>query len=78
MTWAEIKGAILSLKMDYLEEIEFFDLYRSKQIGQGKKSIAFRLIFRTNDRTLRNDEVDVCQEEILKTLENSLNLKLRS
>lgn len=78
ITWAEIKGSIDTLKMDYLEEIEFFDLYRSKQIGQGKKSIAFRLIFRANDRTLRNDEVDVCQDEILKTLENSLNIRLRS
>lgn len=76
--WSEIKGAILSLKMEYLEEIEFFDMYRGKQIGQGKKSIAFRLVFRANERTLRNDEVDVCQEKILKTLENSLNLRLRS
>jgi phenylalanyl-tRNA synthetase beta chain len=78
ITWAEIERSINSLKMDYLEGIEFFDLYRSKQIGQGKKSIAFRLIFRANDRTLRNDEVDVCQEKILKTLEHSLNLKLRT
>ncbi len=78
VTWAEIRGTINSLKMDHLKEVEFFDMYRGKQIGQGKKSIAFRLIFRANDRTLRNDEVDVCQEEILKTLKNSLNLRLRS
>ncbi|MDR4504597.1 MAG: phenylalanine--tRNA ligase subunit beta [Candidatus Scalindua sp.] len=78
ITWAEIKGCILSLKMDYLEGIEFFDMYRGKQIGPGKKSIAFRLIFRADNRTLRNEEVDVCQEKLLKTLENSLNLRLRS
>ncbi|MCP5004433.1 MAG: phenylalanine--tRNA ligase subunit beta [Planctomycetes bacterium] len=78
IAWAEIRGCIISLEMEYLKDIIFFDMYRGKQIGQGKKSIAFRLIFRADDRTLRSDEVDAWQENILKTLEDGLKITLRS
>ena len=76
--WADIKGCIVSLKVNYLDGIEFFDVYKGKQIDQDKKSVAFRLIFRAGDRTLRSDEVDVYQETILENLKNSLGINLRT
>jgi len=78
VTWAEIKGCIESLKIDYVDDIEFFDVYRGKQIEKGKKSIAFRVIFRADDKTLKSEEVDVLQEKILTNLNNSLGVSLRA
>lgn len=78
VTWAEIKGCIDSLKIDYVDEVEFFDVYRGKQIESGKKSIAFRVIFRADDRTLKSEEVDVLQEKILASLSSSLGVSLRA
>ena len=78
VTWAEIKGCIESLKIDYVDDIEFFDVYRGKQIEKGKKSIAFRVIFRADDKTLKSEEVDVLQEKILTSLNNSLGVSLRA
>ena len=77
ITWADINRCIESLKMDHLDNIEFFDVYRGKQIEKGKKSIAFRLIFRANDRTLKSEEVDVLQKNILENLKNTLGINLR-
>ncbi|ODS33301.1 MAG: phenylalanyl-tRNA synthase beta subunit [Candidatus Scalindua rubra] len=78
ITWADIKGSIESLKIDYVDGIEFFDVYRGKQVEQGKKSVAFRLIFRADDRTLKSEEVDRLQEKILENLNNTLGVKLRT
>ena len=78
VTWAEIKGCIESLKIDYIEDIEFFDVYRGKQIEKGRKSIAFRVIFRADDKTLKSEEVDILQEKILASLNSSLGVSLRA
>ncbi|MHC4269337.1 MAG: phenylalanine--tRNA ligase subunit beta [Planctomycetota bacterium] len=78
VTWVDIKGCIESLKIDYLGDIEFFDVYRGKQVEKGKKSIAFKLVFRAEDKTLKSEEVDSLQEKILTNLTNFLGVKLRA
>ena len=78
VAWAEIKGCIDSLNIDYVDDIEFFDVYRGKQIEKGRKSIAFRVIFRADNKTLKSEEVDVLQEKILTNLNNSLGVSLRA
>ena len=78
VAWAEIKGCIDSLNIDYVDDIEFFDVYRGKQIEKGRKSIAFRIIFRADDKTLKSEEVDILQEKILASLNSSLGVNLRA
>ena len=78
VAWAEIKGCIDSLNIDYVDDIEFFDVYRGKQIEKGRKSIAFRVIFRADNKTLKSEEVDILQEKILTSLSNSLGVSLRA
>ncbi|MBE2214002.1 MAG: phenylalanine--tRNA ligase subunit beta [Opitutaceae bacterium] len=41
-----------------LERVELFDLYRGTGLPDGKKSLAFGLVFRAADRTLTDDEVN--------------------
>ncbi len=43
---------------DLLEEVELFDIYRSGQLGEGRKSLAFSLLFRAGDRTLTDEEAN--------------------
>ena len=42
---------------DLLETVEMFDVYRGEQLGFGKKSVAFSMRFRADDRTLTDEEV---------------------
>lgn len=41
---------------ELLESVSLFDVYRSEQLGEAKKSLAFGLVFRADNRTLTEDE----------------------
>ena len=43
---------------ELLESVELFDVFRGEQLGEGKKSLAFSLLFRAGDRTLTDEEVN--------------------
>ena len=60
-----------------LESAELFDVYRSDQLGRDKKSLAYRLVFRADDRTLTDEETDAAFAKILRTLEREYGAKLR-
>jgi phenylalanyl-tRNA synthetase beta chain len=47
-----------------LESIELVDVYRGTQVGEGRKSLAFRLTFRASDRTLTAAEADAARDAI--------------
>ena len=50
---------------DLLESIRLFDVYSGPQIGEGKKSLAFALRFRSPDHTLSADETTKARESAL-------------
>jgi phenylalanyl-tRNA synthetase beta chain len=54
---AELERAVRAGGGELLAGVEVFDLYHGDQVGEGKKSLALRLEFRTSDRTLTDDEV---------------------
>ncbi len=76
-TCADVIKLIKNKGGKYLEEVTLFDIYQGAQIGEGKKSMAFNLIFVSNDKTLNVDEVDAIIKEILTALENELGAQLR-
>jgi phenylalanyl-tRNA synthetase beta chain len=60
-----------------LEDVAVFDLYEGEQVGEGKKSIALRLSFRSPDRTLSEDEVNRLRAEMLKKVSAETGADLR-
>ncbi len=56
---------------DLLEVARAFDQYRGAQVGEGRKSIAFTLTFRSPERTLTDAEVDRAMSQIRVALEKS-------
>ena len=54
---ASVEAALRSGAGDILESVGLFDVYRGGQVGEGRKSLAYRLTFRAPDRTLTTDEV---------------------
>jgi phenylalanyl-tRNA synthetase beta chain len=75
--WSSIEKCITDTKIAFLKEVNFFDVYRGKQIPSGKKSIAFNLCFQSPDRTLRSEEVDIELQAIVDSLQRILNVELR-
>lgn len=60
-----------------VESIKLFDIYKGKQIASGKKSIAFSITYRRDDKTLVDEEVNKVHDRILRTLENKFGAELR-
>jgi phenylalanyl-tRNA synthetase beta chain len=60
-----------------LVKVQLFDIFRSEQIGAGKKSLAYSLTYQTADRTLTDGEVAQTRGRIIKRLEQELGAKLR-
>lgn len=64
-----IEKAIRKAAGRILEKIELFDVYKGKQIEDGKKSIAFSLILRSSEGTLTDEQTDAAMKRILKAME---------
>ena len=60
-----------------LKDVTLFDIYRGKGIPEGKKSVAFSLVLRADDRSLTAEEADQDVKSILATLEKELGAVLR-
>ena len=49
---AAVQTSLATAGGSLLERVSLFDVYRSDQLGPGRRSLAFRLRFRAQDRTL--------------------------
>ena len=76
--WADIETAVHKKAPAELEELQFVDIFRGKNIPQGKKSVTLSLWFRDADGTLTHETVDGFQADILKSLTESLGAELRT
>ena len=75
--WADVVDTVKKNAGDNLDSIKLFDVYTGDQIENGKKSLAFNLIFISEDRTLNVEEIDIAIQNILTALNNNLGAKLR-
>jgi phenylalanyl-tRNA synthetase beta chain len=61
-----------------LRELRVFDVYRGEQVGEGKKSIAFRAAFQSPERTLSDEDAAGLRERIVRTLRDRFGAELRA
>ena len=60
-----------------VEAVELFDIYEGDQIPAGKKSLAFRVYYRSPDRTLTDRDVEKARRGIVRRLESQFQATLR-
>jgi phenylalanyl-tRNA synthetase beta chain len=48
-----------------VSQVSLFDLYSGKQVPAGKKSVAFRIAYQSDARTLTEEELEAAENEIL-------------
>jgi phenylalanyl-tRNA synthetase beta chain len=61
-----------------VEQVDIFDVYSGEQLAPGKKSLAYRISYRSNQHTLTDNEVNQVQQKILNRLNSELGAQLRS
>jgi len=75
MSYRTVENIIQSFPL--VTGITLFDLYRGKQIPEGKKSFAIRIVYQSPKHTLTDEEVDQTQEQMLSRLNQELGATLR-
>ena len=78
ITAAAVESCIVAAAGKLLRNVELFDHFRGEQVGEGKKSLAYRLTYQSDERTLTDDEVARLRERILTKVEEKLSARLRS
>lgn len=78
--WEEIRKVIAGKAGgdDLLHEVSFVDEYRGKQIPADKKSVTFRLVIGSLQKTLTSQEIDGKANAVIKRLKKSLGGELRN
>lgn len=74
---ARVRDLIAQTGMPLVRSVNLFDLYQGEQVGDGKKSLAYRLTYQADDRTLTDKEVAKLRGKIVRRLEKELGAALR-
>jgi phenylalanyl-tRNA synthetase beta chain len=73
-----IEDKIRKVGGNLLESIVLFDVYRGKQVPAGKKSLAYSICYRSQEKTLTDGEVDEIHRKVISELETTFGATLRS
>jgi len=68
MAAGDLLNALWRANDGSIKEIRLFDLYRGNPVPPGKKSLAFRLIYQRDDRTLTDQEVNDFHRRLIQLL----------
>ena len=72
-----IEDAVRAAEPEELVGLRPFDVYEDEELGRGRRSIAWRLVFRAADRTLTDAEVDEQVGRIVSHLTEELDVRVR-
>lgn len=60
-----------------LKSVDVFDVFEGGKLGEGQKSLAFRMYFQDLNQTLSDDEIGKIQEKIIDTVSKKLKVSVR-
>jgi phenylalanyl-tRNA synthetase beta chain len=76
--YSKIETAVWGALIPEVQKVFPFDLYSGDPLPDGKKALAFTVVYQSKERTLVEDEVNRFQDRILSILNEKLNVQLRS
>lgn len=77
VTCAEVENCIRSA-CKYVTGVKLFDIYVGRQVGEGKKSMAFTVTFTPKDEAFTPEKIDGFVKKILGNLKHNLNVEMRN
>ncbi len=73
-----LEASIMKAAGKLCESVQLFDIYEGVQIGEGKKSVSFRIMLRSSESTITVEQADKAVSKVLKAIETEYGIVLRS
>ena len=73
----DIISVIKEAAPEEMEDINLFDIFSGKSIGPGKKSLAYSITYRSDEKTLTDEEANTYHNTIQKALQTRLGAQIR-
>lgn len=77
ITAGQIEEIIRNKGGKTVEDVKLFDIYRGSQIEKGYKSMAYAITYRSDEKTLTEEEISKVHNKILNSLANQVGASLR-
>ncbi|MDF2675281.1 MAG: phenylalanyl-tRNA synthetase beta chain, partial [Clostridiales bacterium] len=77
ITAGQIEEIIRNKGGKTIEDVKLFDIYRGSQIEKGYKSMAYAITYRSDEKTLTEEEIAKVHNKILNSLANQVGASLR-
>lgn len=75
--WQDLMNDIRHSAGKYLTDLWLFDVYQGDRLPEGKKSLAFAMLFQSVDATLEDEVIKSAMDKVAKTLTNKHGAQLR-
>lgn len=72
-----VRAELLTAGGELLQDARLFDVYQGEHIPDGKKSLAYALVYQASDRTLTDKEIDKAHKKIEDRLRKQLKAQIR-
>jgi phenylalanyl-tRNA synthetase beta chain len=72
-----VVAVVRQAKPKNLEQVQIFDVFRGKNVPEGRKSIAYAFTYRNAERTLTEAEVNAAHEQLVEQLKSQLKAEIR-
>jgi phenylalanyl-tRNA synthetase beta chain len=76
ITHEKVRDVIVGFPL--VAQVKLFDVYSGKQVPEGKKSLAYSIVFQSPDHTLTDDEVNSVMERVVARLSKEFGAALRT
>ncbi|RDW16289.1 phenylalanine--tRNA ligase subunit beta [Oceanobacillus arenosus] len=74
----DVQTLIKEVGAPLVKQVEIFDVYQGGNVEDGKKSIAYSLLYQHPDKTLKDDEVEASYQEIVEAVNKAFDAYVRS
>ena len=77
ITAGQVEEIIRNKGGKLIEEVKLFDIYKGSQIKEGYKSMAYSIVYRSDEKTLSEEDITKVHNKIVNSLVNQVGAELR-
>jgi phenylalanyl-tRNA synthetase beta chain len=76
-TFEEMRRAVVEMNLENVRGVSLVYVYEGERVPEGKRSVTLRVEYRSDERTLRDEEADALHRQIVEALEERFGARLR-